>query len=162
MPGQPQQSTRTSSARQALELGTTMMFIAGRRCRDFVDSSLVRTYAQSYAGIGSSRARVPYTAGCESSSATGLRLHAQAKYSKRCRAAYAPIRSRADAPHRASSTKSRPPPTDRRRDAELQITDTTVAGSRRAVSRDPSLVRTRADTVGKHFVYTSEVQNRHW
>ena len=44
------------------------MFVAGRRGRDFVDPSLVRTRTQSRAEIGSSRARVPlygrYTAGC--------------------------------------------------------------------------------------------------
>ena len=59
--------------------------------------------------------------GYEFSSATVMRHVAQANYSKRFRAAYAPNCSILDAPHRMSGTKSLAPSTVRRHDAELQI-----------------------------------------
>ena len=58
----------------------------------------------------------------------------------------ATIRTRADAPHRASSTKSRLPPTDRRRDAELPIAATSVAGRGWGEFRESSHVPKRAQT----------------
>ena len=71
------------------------MFIAGRRRREFCESSHVRTHAQSCAKIGSSRARVPYMdmAGCEFSPATAMRTGAHPKYPTRYPPAYAHSRS---------------------------------------------------------------------
>ena len=66
-------------------------FVAGRRRGEFCASSHMRKHAQSRAEIESSRARVPYTAGCEFSAATGVRAPAQPEYSKRFRGAYGPI-----------------------------------------------------------------------
>lgn len=55
-------------------VGPIVMFVAGTRRPGIFKSSLVRTHAQSRAGIESSRARVPYTAGCEFSLATVMRI----------------------------------------------------------------------------------------
>ena len=63
-------------------------FVAETSRRDFVDSSLVPTHAQSRAGIESPRARVPYIAGCEFSPATVLRAAALQSKSKRFLTAY--------------------------------------------------------------------------
>ena len=67
---------------------TQSTFVAGRRRRDFSDPSLARTHAQSRAELESSRARVPYIAGWESSSATVLRTRAQQSKRTRSPAAY--------------------------------------------------------------------------
>ena len=83
-------------------------FGAGRRRGDFRDSSRVPAHAQSRADIESSRARVPYIAGCEISPATVLRAAALANYSKCFRAAYGHNRSRAGVPRRSPTTKSLP------------------------------------------------------
>ena len=74
------------------------MFVAETRGGDFVDSSLVRTHAQSRAGIESPRARVPYTAGCELPAATPLRTAAQAQYRRRYRSAFGHRRPPTGAP----------------------------------------------------------------
>ena len=68
---------------------------AGRRRWDLVDSSLVRTDAQSCAQVESPRARVPYVPRCEFPPATVLRADSQPKYLKRFRAAYGipPVKS---------------------------------------------------------------------
>ena len=60
-----------------------MMFIAERRCREICNSSPVRTHAQLRPEIESSRARVPYMAGCEFPPATVLRPGARQSKSKR-------------------------------------------------------------------------------
>ena len=65
-----------------------MMFIAGRKSVEFCASSLVRTDAQSRAEIESPRARVPYMAGCEFTSATVLRTTALQLKRSRFLAAY--------------------------------------------------------------------------
>ena len=77
---------------------TGATFVAGRRWGDFGDSSLVRTHAQSRAGIEFPRARVPYTAGCESPAATPLRTAAQAQYRRRYRSAFGHRRPPTGAP----------------------------------------------------------------
>ena len=94
-------------------------FGADTKHPELVESPVVRTHAQSRAELESPRARVPYLAGYEYSAATVLPAHAQAKYSKRFRAAYGRDRSKAEAPHRTSSTRSPASLTDQHRDAEL-------------------------------------------
>ena len=64
------------------------MNIAGTERGEFCDLSLVRTRAQSYAGIECPRARVPYLAGCQNSPATVLRASALQSKSARFLAAY--------------------------------------------------------------------------
>ena len=76
-------------------MATRSRFGAGRRPRESSDSSNVRIHAQSRAELESSRARVPYIAGCEFSPATVLRTGAQPKYPTRCRPAYGHCPSRA-------------------------------------------------------------------
>ena len=61
---------------------------AGRCSGDSVDSSDVRTHAQSRAQLESPRARGPYTARCEFSPATVLRVTALQSNSTRCLVAY--------------------------------------------------------------------------
>ena len=64
------------------------MFVAETRCREFFDSSIVRTDAQSCAQLESSRARVPYTADSKFSPPTALRRGARTNYRTRYPAAY--------------------------------------------------------------------------
>ena len=65
----------------------------GRRRKDSLDSSLERTHAQSRAGTRSSRGRLPYIAGCESSPATVPRAAALQTMSVRSLDAYGSVRS---------------------------------------------------------------------
>ena len=81
------------------------------------------------ADLESSHARVLLIAGWELSPVTVLRAAAQTRYSRRFRSAYGSDRSRADLPHRTSTTKSSAPPTHRRRDVELPITVASAAAT---------------------------------
>ena len=128
--GREPESARETGTPSGPALRTYRTFIAGRRRGDSRDRSIMRTSAQPCARLESPRARVPYTAGCEISHPAVLRAAAQAKYSKRFRGAYGPHRSRAEAPHRTSTTKSPAPRTDQRRDGELPLTATFLAESR--------------------------------
>ena len=100
---------------------------AERRRREFCNSSRVRTCPQSRPEIESSRARVPYIAGCEISPATVLRGDAQARYSRRFRPAYGPYRPRAEALHPSSNAKSPAPRTERPSDGGFPLTVTSLA-----------------------------------
>ena len=106
--------------------------VAGTRRPEIFESSLVRTHAQSRAGIESSRARVPYTAGCEFSPETAVRADAQAKNPKSFRAAYAHNRSGVGALRRSSNAKSPVPRTNRPRDAGFPLTLIFLAGPSRS------------------------------
>ena len=77
-------STRHGTSRAE----TNTMFVAERTCGDSRDPPLTRTYAQSRAELGSSRARVPYVAGCEFSPPTVLRTAALQSKSIRSLPAY--------------------------------------------------------------------------
>ena len=65
-------------------------FVAETRCREFFDSSIVRTDAQLCPQLESSRAWVPYRAGYEFSPSTVLRAAALQSKPSRSLAAYAP------------------------------------------------------------------------
>ena len=104
-----------------------VMNVAGRRRGEFVNPPRVPTHAQSCAEIESPRARIPYIAGCEISPATVLRGDAQAKNSKRFRAAYGHHRSRTGPLHRSSSPKSLAPGTNRPSDGGFPLTVTSLA-----------------------------------
>ena len=77
-----------------------VMNVAERRRGDFGDSSRVRTHAQTRAEIESPRARGPYMAGCEISSATVLRTAALRLKRQRSLVAYGQRRAQSG-PHRS-------------------------------------------------------------
>ena len=81
-------SARDRSVHPEPPLLSRPMFVAERRWRNFGDPTHVRTPAQSRARIESSLARGPYTAGCEFSPATAVRMGALKSKSKRSRLAY--------------------------------------------------------------------------
>ena len=84
--------------REHPRLTSRTTFVVRTRRREFWDSSLMRTHAQSRAEIESPRARVPYAAGWELPPGTRLRAGARVKYWNRSPGAYGHRRSSAGTP----------------------------------------------------------------
>ena len=128
------------------------MFVAGRKHREICDSPQVRTSAQSRAALESPRAREPYIARYEFSPAALLRAGTLTSKQTRSLDAYDPHLSRAKAPHRTSSTKSRASVTDRRHDAEVQVPVTSGPRRSRPAFVDLSHARYSAHRLLKHLI----------
>ena len=77
--------------------------------------------------LDASSAATPHMGRCEFDLRTVVRTHAQAKYSRRFRAAYGHHRSRARAPHLSPGTRSPTPRTHKLQDAGYPLAVTSVA-----------------------------------
>ena len=115
-----------------------VMFPAGRGCRKFCDSPILRTDAPSCAQLESPRVRVPYNVGWESLLSTPLRGSAHTAYCKRYLSAYTSLRLSVVAPHHTYPTRSHAPRSDRCHYIEPPTTITFVVGYAKSRIRRPA------------------------
>ena len=139
--GEPRLQSRCSA------FGT---FVAARRRGDFVGLSHVRTHAQSRADLESPRARDPLYGRMRILSCDRAARPCASQILEAFPGAYGRHRSRAEAPRRTSSTKSPASPADRRWDTELVVAVTSVADTGRHALRNPSHLRTSAQSTRGH------------
>lgn len=130
-------------------LGTT--FVAARSRGDLVNSvehaNIGAVHARTSEALG---AAIPYVGTYKLAPTTPTRTYAQAKNSKRFRAAYGTHCSSAEAPHHISNTRSPAPSADQRHYAELRIAVTSVSGKRGGVFFHRSPVLTHLPPMRRH------------